>query len=229
MFLNDRFKEPGQIGRVGAGVEGSIALEQQFQRRQERDIELQPVGAGSADGVQRQHFRLGANRQIDGANRESRLASEKGHTGSAALAIAVPEDADHTASSQRPQRRGDSGLSGGQELNADCCASGVDGIEMTPVVQTLDEGYGRDVECGQGLDRNLGIGDVSCRQDDAAAGSVSVEQVVESGDVQVAVEVTQKVPYWLRLTTLGQPGHGSRPREATRRAAKGGQLEWGMG
>ena len=33
--------------------------------------------------------------------------------------------------------------------------------------------------------------------------------------VQVAVEVTQKVPYWLRLTAFGQPGHGSRPREAT--------------
>lgn len=33
--------------------------------------------------------------------------------------------------------------------------------------------------------------------------------------VQVAVEVTQKVPYWLRLTTTGRPGHGSRPREVT--------------
>ena len=38
---------------------------------------------------------------------------------------------------------------------------------------------------------------------------------VLDGRVQVAVEVTQKVPYWLRLTAVGQPGHGSRPREAT--------------
>ena len=38
---------------------------------------------------------------------------------------------------------------------------------------------------------------------------------VLDGRVQVAVEVTQKVPYWLRLTAAGQPGHGSRPREAT--------------
>ena len=38
---------------------------------------------------------------------------------------------------------------------------------------------------------------------------------VLDGRVQVAVEVTQKVPYWLRLTALGQPGHGSRPQEAT--------------
>ena len=25
------------------------------------------------------------------------------------------------------------------------------------------------------------------------------------------LEVTQKVPYWLRLTATGEPGHGSRP------------------
>jgi len=31
------------------------------------------------------------------------------------------------------------------------------------------------------------------------------------GRVQFGVEVTQKVPYWLRLTTMGEPGHGSRP------------------
>jgi acetylornithine deacetylase/succinyl-diaminopimelate desuccinylase-like protein len=29
--------------------------------------------------------------------------------------------------------------------------------------------------------------------------------------VQFGVEVTQKVPYWLRLKTTGEPGHGSRP------------------
>ncbi len=35
------------------------------------------------------------------------------------------------------------------------------------------------------------------------------------GQVQFSVEVTQKVPYWLRLTSRGQPGHGSRPRAST--------------
>lgn len=33
--------------------------------------------------------------------------------------------------------------------------------------------------------------------------------------VQVSVEVTQKVPYWLRLTSRGTPGHGSRVQEET--------------
>ncbi len=31
------------------------------------------------------------------------------------------------------------------------------------------------------------------------------------GNAAYGVEVTQKVPYWLRLTTAGEPGHGSRP------------------
>jgi len=35
---------------------------------------------------------------------------------------------------------------------------------------------------------------------------------VVGGKVQFGVEVTQKVPYWLRLTATGEPGHGSRPR-----------------
>jgi acetylornithine deacetylase/succinyl-diaminopimelate desuccinylase-like protein len=35
---------------------------------------------------------------------------------------------------------------------------------------------------------------------------------VVDGRVQFGVEVTQKVPYWLRLRTTGEPGHGSRPR-----------------
>ena len=30
--------------------------------------------------------------------------------------------------------------------------------------------------------------------------------------VQFGIEVTQKVPYWLHLRTVGEPGHGSRPR-----------------
>jgi acetylornithine deacetylase/succinyl-diaminopimelate desuccinylase-like protein len=34
---------------------------------------------------------------------------------------------------------------------------------------------------------------------------------VVAGRVQFGVEVTQKVPYWLRLKTTGEPGHGSRP------------------
>jgi len=35
------------------------------------------------------------------------------------------------------------------------------------------------------------------------------------GQVQVAVEVTQKLPYWLRVTAHGEPGHGSRPQAQT--------------
>jgi acetylornithine deacetylase/succinyl-diaminopimelate desuccinylase-like protein len=31
------------------------------------------------------------------------------------------------------------------------------------------------------------------------------------GTVTFGLEVTQKVPYWLRLTATGEPGHGSRP------------------
>lgn len=31
------------------------------------------------------------------------------------------------------------------------------------------------------------------------------------GTVNFGLEVTQKVPYWLRLTATGEPGHGSRP------------------
>lgn len=31
------------------------------------------------------------------------------------------------------------------------------------------------------------------------------------GKVNFGLEVTQKVPYWLRLTATGEPGHGSRP------------------
>ena len=32
-----------------------------------------------------------------------------------------------------------------------------------------------------------------------------------SGTVNFGLEVTQKVPYWLRATATGEPGHGSRP------------------
>jgi len=34
---------------------------------------------------------------------------------------------------------------------------------------------------------------------------------VVGGEAQFGIEVTQKVPYWLRLTATGEPGHGSRP------------------
>jgi acetylornithine deacetylase/succinyl-diaminopimelate desuccinylase-like protein len=36
-----------------------------------------------------------------------------------------------------------------------------------------------------------------------------------AGRTQFGVEVTQKVPYWLRLTARGEPGHGSMPRPAS--------------
>ena len=36
--------------------------------------------------------------------------------------------------------------------------------------------------------------------------------VTEAGAKQVGIEVTQKVPVWLRLVASGVPGHGSRPR-----------------
>ncbi|MDH5760035.1 MAG: M20/M25/M40 family metallo-hydrolase, partial [Gemmatimonadota bacterium] len=35
------------------------------------------------------------------------------------------------------------------------------------------------------------------------------------GKVNFGVEVTQKVPYWLHLKTVGEPGHGSRPRTSS--------------
>ena len=59
---------------------------------------------------------------------------------------------------------------------------------MAGLIEPLDERDRGDVEGGQGLDRDLGIGDVGGCKDDSAAGSVSVEQVVEAGDVEVSVE-----------------------------------------
>lgn len=38
---------------------------------------------------------------------------------------------------------------------------------------------------------------------------------VVEGRVRFGIEVTQKVPYWLRLTASGEPGHGSRPRASS--------------
>jgi acetylornithine deacetylase/succinyl-diaminopimelate desuccinylase-like protein len=37
----------------------------------------------------------------------------------------------------------------------------------------------------------------------------------EDGTVQYGIEVTQKVPHWLRLVANGEPGHGSIPRVAS--------------
>jgi acetylornithine deacetylase/succinyl-diaminopimelate desuccinylase-like protein len=33
--------------------------------------------------------------------------------------------------------------------------------------------------------------------------------------IQFGIEVTQKVPYWIHLKTVGEPGHGSRPRTSS--------------
>jgi len=46
-------------------------------------------------------------------------------------------------------------------------------------------------------------------------GAVLNEGGSGQGGTHIAVEVTQKVPYWFRLTARGEPGHGSRPREAS--------------
>jgi len=41
------------------------------------------------------------------------------------------------------------------------------------------------------------------------------EGAERDGNTMFGVEVTQKVPYWLRLTARGEPGHGSTPRTDT--------------
>ena len=38
---------------------------------------------------------------------------------------------------------------------------------------------------------------------------------VQGARTQFGIEVTQKVPYWLRLTARGEPGHGSTPRPSS--------------
>lgn len=38
---------------------------------------------------------------------------------------------------------------------------------------------------------------------------------VQAGQVQFGIEVTQKVPYWFRVTARGEPSHGSRPWETS--------------
>ena len=48
--------------------------------------------------------------------------------------------------------------------------------------------------------------DVGYVWNEGARGAVS-----PNGGTSLGIEVTQKVPYWLRLTARGEPGHGSRP------------------
>jgi acetylornithine deacetylase/succinyl-diaminopimelate desuccinylase-like protein len=38
---------------------------------------------------------------------------------------------------------------------------------------------------------------------------------IQGGRTQFAIEVTQKIPYWLHLTARGEPGHGSTPRASS--------------
>jgi acetylornithine deacetylase/succinyl-diaminopimelate desuccinylase-like protein len=48
---------------------------------------------------------------------------------------------------------------------------------------------------------------------------------VQDGRIQFGIEVTQKVPYWLRLTARGEPGHGSTPRPTSSVTTLIGALE----
>ena len=196
MFGDDWLEEARKVGRVGARVEGSVAGEQQFKRRQECDIELETVGAGSPDRVEREDIGLGADGEVDGADRESRLTPEEGDAGAAALAIAVPEDADHAALTQGAQRPGDSGLSRREELDACSSARRVDGLEVSRIIESFDQGDRRDVERCERLNRDLGIRDVGRGQDDAASGFVSVEEVVQALDVEVSVEDSLRAERW---------------------------------
>ena len=41
------------------------------------------------------------------------------------------------------------------------------------------------------------------------------EGEVQGGRTQFGIEVTQKVPYWLHLKAVGEPGHGSTPRPSS--------------
>lgn len=39
--------------------------------------------------------------------------------------------------------------------------------------------------------------------------------ISEDGKIHVAIEVTQKTPFWVKLTSVGKPGHGSTPAPAS--------------
>ena len=119
MFGDDWLEEACEVGRVGARVQRSVAGEQELERRQECDIELETVGAGSPDGVEREDIGLCADGEINRADRESRLTTKEGNASATALAVAVPEDADHAALTQGAQGLGDAGLGRREELDAD--------------------------------------------------------------------------------------------------------------
>ena len=165
MLFDDRFEEAGQVGGVGSRVEGSVVLEQQLERGEESDIELEPVGAGSARGVERQDLRLGADGEVGGADGEAGLASEEGNAGAAALTVAVPEHADDAALAEGSEGSGYTRLGGAEELDADGGSGGVNRLEVARIVELLNEGDGGDVERGQRLDGDLGIGDVRGGED----------------------------------------------------------------
>ena len=155
MLGDDWLEEACEVGRVGARVQRSVAGEQQFKRRQECDIELETVGPGSPDGVEREDIGLCADGEINRADRESRLTTKEGNASATALAVAVPEDADHAALTQGAQGLGDAGLGRGEELDADSSARRVDRCKVSRIIESLDQRKGRDVERRQRLDRDL--------------------------------------------------------------------------
>ena len=188
MLRNDGLEESGEVGSVGARVEGSIACQQKFKRRQEGDIELETIGARPSDGVERQDVSLGSDGEVDCADGESGLAAEEWDTRASALAVAVPEDADHAALAQRPQCFADAGLGRREKLDAGGSTRGVDRFQVSGVIKPLDQRHCRDVERCQRLDRNLRIRDVRGGQDHATSGLVGVEQVVQSLNVEMSVK-----------------------------------------
>ena len=50
----------------------------------------------------------------------------------------------------------------------------------------------------------------------------------EGGRVQFAIEVTQKTPFWLKLTSVGKPGHGANPPQSRRRCRRSGKPHSGI-
>ena len=188
ILSNDGLEQSREIGSVGARVEGSIAGEQEFKRRQEGDIELETIGAGASDGVERQDVGLGADGQVDCSHGESSLAAEERDTRASALAVAVPKDADHSTLAQRAQCLADTSLGRREKLDAGSSTRGVDGFQVSGIIKSFDQRNCRDVERCQRLDCNLGIGDVRGGQDHATSGLVGVEQMVQSLNMEMSVK-----------------------------------------
>ena len=188
MLSNDGLEKAGEVGSVGARVEGSIACEQQFKRRHEGDIELETIGAGPSDGVKRQDVGLGSDGQVDCADRESSLATEEWDTRASALAVAVPKDADHSALTQRTQCLADACLGRGEKLDAGGSSRCVDRFQVSGIIKSFDQRNCWDVERCQRLDRNLRIRDVGGGQDHATSGLVGVEQMVQSLNMEMSVK-----------------------------------------